>query len=165
MQTCVEIHRMFHNVDRHSFPFDTDSIPTDGIYLLFEKGEHGHSHDRIVRVGSHTGKNQLPSRLMQHFVNENKDRSIFRKNIGRAILCRDNDRFLEHWELDLTARRNKEKYSEQIDFVKQKEVERQVSEYIQNSFTFMVFEVKDKEWRKALKRGPELACFRANKSA
>ena len=41
--------------------------------------------DRIVRIGTHTGENQLRSRLMQHFVKENKNRSIFRKNIGRCF--------------------------------------------------------------------------------
>jgi len=33
----------------------------------------------------------MPSRLLQHFVMENKDRSIFRKNIGRALLARAGD--------------------------------------------------------------------------
>ena len=67
------------------------NVPLNGIYLLYERGELGHGADRIVRVGTHTGKNQLVSRLKQHFVHENKDRSIFRKNIGRAILNRQQD--------------------------------------------------------------------------
>ena len=32
-----------------------------------------------------------------------KDRSIFRKNIGRAILNKNNDSFLEIWNLDFTT--------------------------------------------------------------
>jgi len=48
--------------------------------------------------------------LYQHYhVNENKDRSIFRKNIGRALLDKNKDPYLKIWELDLTYRRNKEK--------------------------------------------------------
>ena len=78
-----------------------------GIKLLFEKGETAHGMDRIVRIGTHTGKNQLRSRLKQHFIKEDKDRSIFRKNIGRSLLNRDKDPFLEQWEIDLTSRKQK----------------------------------------------------------
>jgi len=55
-----------------------------------------HSTDRIVRIGTHTGNNKLWFRLKEHLI-ENKDRSIFRKNIGRALLNKDNDCFIEHW--------------------------------------------------------------------
>jgi len=93
MNICSEIHSIFHSSQRHAFPFNEGDIPLNGIYVLFENGEHGHQGDRIVRVGSHTGVNQLRSRLKQHFLLENKDRSIFRKNIGRAILNKNNDPF------------------------------------------------------------------------
>jgi len=92
------------------------------MYCL-KKGELAHSVDRIVRIGTHTGENQLCSRLFQHFLTENKDRSIFRKNIGRALLNKDKDLFLEKWEIDLTTRDAKKLYSDSIDFEKQKEVE------------------------------------------
>jgi hypothetical protein len=49
---------------------------------MFEAGESGHGTDRIVYVGTHTGPGNLPARLAEHFVRENKDRSIFRGNIG-----------------------------------------------------------------------------------
>jgi len=76
------------------FPFCEDQIPLNGIYILFEKGELAHNTDRIVRIGTHTGINQLRSRLKQHFIVENKDRSIFRKNIGRALLNKNHDDFI-----------------------------------------------------------------------
>jgi hypothetical protein len=147
---CVKIHHLFNRLPRHSFPFDRNIIPKNGIYILFEKGEFGHDTDRIVRIGTHTGLNQLPSRLIQHFINENKDRSIFRKNIGRAILNRDQDTFLKSWELDLTTRRAKEQYASSIDFTRQRNIESQVSNIIQNNFSFVVFEVTDKDQRLAL---------------
>ena len=81
---CNKLHKLFNNMKIYSFPFNEELIPKNGIYILFEKGEKGHNTNRIVRVGTHTGINQLRSRLKQHFLNENKDRSIFRKNIGRA---------------------------------------------------------------------------------
>ena len=102
-KTCHDIHQLFNAMQRFSFPFNDNEIPNNGIYILFEKREVGHSGDRVVRVGTHTGINQLRSRLKQHFVNEKKDRSIFRKNIGRAILTQDNDPFIEQWEWDLTT--------------------------------------------------------------
>lgn len=144
---CSEIHEIFNELKEYSFPFNEKEIPKNGIYILFEKGEKFNDLKRIVRIGTHTGDNQLQSRLKQHFVKENKDRSIFRKNIGRALLNRENDSFLNQWELDLTTRANKEKYSEQIDFEKQKSIEKRVSEYIHNYFSFVVFEVLEKEQR------------------
>ena len=147
MNICLETHKIFLGFERHSFPFDEEKIPYNGIYVLFEKGEIRHGHDRIVRVGTHTGKKQLRSRLQQHFIKENKDRSIFRKNIGRAILNRDNDPFLQQWELDLTTSENKLKYTSQVDHLKKDRVEKQVSEYIRKNFSFVVFEIDDKDDR------------------
>lgn len=85
-KNCHTLHQWFNGMKKFSFPFDKQEIPQNGIYILFEKGEFAHSANRIVRIGTHTGENQLRSRLIQHFLKENKDRSIFRKNIGRALL-------------------------------------------------------------------------------
>ena len=141
---CEAIHFLARNLERHKFPFSESDIPLNGIYILFEKGEQGHGGERIVRIGTHTGANQLRSRLKQHFLNENKDRSIFRKNIGRSLLKQNNDPFLEFWELDLTTRKAQDKYSNLIDFEYQKSIESRVSQYIQNNFLFCVFEVNNK---------------------
>lgn len=143
-KNCNILHQWFNGMKKISFPFDKQEIPENGIYVLFEKGELAHSTNRIVRIGTHTGYNQLRSRLNQHFIKENKDRSIFRKNIGRALLNKDNDSFLEKWEIDLTARKAKEKYSGLIDFGKQDEIEKKVTKYIQENFWFIVFQIGDK---------------------
>jgi hypothetical protein len=148
--SCEYIHKLFTKVKRHSFPFNEKEIFSNGIYILFEKGEQAHSVDRVVRVGTHTGENQLYSRLNQHFSLENKDRSIFRKNIGRAILNKNGDNFLSQWELDLTSREAKDKYLETIDMEKQKKIEKEVTGYIQNNFSFIVLEIDTKETRLAL---------------
>lgn len=150
---CALIHRLMNACKRHHFPFQQAEIPLNGIYILFEKGEgddHGHGHEhkhgqcRIVRVGTHTGDNRLRKRLEEHFLNERKDRSIFRKNIGRAILHRRKDSFLKYWEINLTSRQAREKYASLVDHEYQKSVERKVSRYIQNNFSFCVFEIADK---------------------
>ena len=143
MNICQEIHNIFNICERHRFPFDKAKIPQNGVYILFEAGEYAHGGDRIVRIGSHTGTNQLLARLEQHFLKENKDRSIFRKNIGRAMLNKNGDPFLEQWDLDLTTKRNRETYTSQIDFSKQRNIEKQVSDYIRKNFTFAVFGVDD----------------------
>lgn len=71
--------------------------------------------------------------------------SIFRKNIGKAILNQKGDSFLKYWKKDLTSKENKEKYASQIDFEYQKCVEKQVSQYIQCNFSFCVIGTADKE--------------------
>jgi len=144
---CHKLHCLFSELPKFEFPFGTGIIPRNGIYVLFEKGELAHGADRIVRVGTHTGKNQLPSRLKQHFISENKDRSIFRKNIGRAMLNRERDPFLAQWEIDLTASKAKKKYAGLVDPQKLQEIEKQVTEYIQCNFRFVVFRVDDKAKR------------------
>jgi hypothetical protein len=70
-----------------------------------------------------------------------KDRSIFRKNIGRAILNRDGDPFLASWDLDMIPRTAREKHASSIDFDYQKLIEKQVSKFIQANFSFCVFRI------------------------
>ena len=144
---CEDLHLWANALPVFSFPFDARALPLNGIYLLFEKGEAAHGTNRIVRVGTHTGNDQLRSRLKQHFLVENKDRSIFRKNIGRALLNKDKDPFLTDWELDLTARQAKDQHSGRIDTSRQRAIEKRVSDYIQSSFRFVVAPVNEKEQR------------------
>jgi hypothetical protein len=146
MSVCELLHRWANSLPILRFPFDEGLIPPNGIYILFEEGETAHGGQRIVRVGTHTGPNQLRSRLRQHFLIENKDRSIFRKNVGRAILNRDHDPFLLFWEFDLTTRRMREKHG-QIDAHRQLAIEQTVSHYIQEWFSFVVVGVDEKDER------------------
>ncbi|MCX7419634.1 MAG: hypothetical protein NT013_08860 [Planctomycetia bacterium] len=144
---CHALHQLVGGLPAFGFPYLESQIPQNGIYVLFEDGEFAHGTNRVVRIGSHTGNNQLRSRLKQHFLNEIKDRSIFRKNIGRCLLNRDHDPFLDFWELDLTSRAARDEHAGKIDFQKQNRIEKQVSEYIRNHFRFVVFEVRDKAKR------------------
>jgi hypothetical protein len=146
-EICNLVHLVVNECKQNYYPFDVNNIPLNGIYILFEKNEIGHQKKRVVRVGTHTGDNQLRSRIQQHFCRENKDRSIFRKNIGRAILNKINDPFLEQWNWDLTTRKAKEKYSLLLDHQKQSEIEKLVTEYITNNFSFVVFPISTKEER------------------
>jgi len=137
---CHTIHQWFNGMKKHSFPFNKQEIPKNGIYILFERGELAHTTNRIVRIGTHTGNDQLCSRLSQHFLKENKDRSIFRKNIGRALLNKDNDPFIKQWN-------KRTLHSNSVDSIRQKEIEKRVTKYIQDNFSFVTFRIDDKDKR------------------
>jgi hypothetical protein len=149
-EACHLLHGLLSTLPHQRFPFDAKSLPQNGIYFLYERGEMGHGDQRIVRVGTHTGQSNLHSRLREHFLVENKDRSIFRKNIGRALLHRAHDPFLEQWQLDLTTRAAKEQFAQIVDFDRQRAVEQEVTEHIQENFSFVALSVERKSARLAL---------------
>ena len=144
-----ELHKIFNSLDRYSFPYKQreKEIPLNGIYLIFEKGEVFAGFDRIVRVGTHRGDKQLRSRLNQHFVKENKNRSIFRKNIGRCLLNKDQSPYLPLWEHDITSKADKEKNLKLLDLEFEKKTEKRINEYVQSNLSFCGFQVDTKEQR------------------
>ena len=144
-----ELHKIFNGLERFSYPFENrlNEIPDNGIYVKFEKGESYNNLDRIVRIGTDTGENNLKKRLIEHFVTENKNRSIFRKNIGRAMLNKDNNSYLNFWELDTTSKADKEKNFKYINVDLEAEIEGEISSYIKTNFSFCVFNVETKEQR------------------
>jgi len=144
---CHEIHKLVHTLKRYSFEFDCDTIPTNGICILFEKGEIGHQGNRIVYIGTHTGQGRLVNRLKEHFIVKKKDRSILRKNIGRALLARNNDPFLKQWNWDLTSKAKRDQFLSQLNTTKQKETENSVSQYMQGNFSFCVLNIPTNEER------------------
>lgn len=150
--TCERLHHLFNGLVRHGFPFKESSIPTNGIYILFEKGEHAHDGDRIVRVGTHTGQGNLRQRLEEHFLTENKERSIFRKHIGRALLNSRNDPFLDQWEMGLTTRQERQRNASRVDFKRLSLIEWEVSRIIRKMFTFCVFPLDGKRHRLDLEK-------------
>ena len=144
---CNELHACAHSLPLFHFPYDESTIPENGIYILFEKGEQGHESNRIVRIGTHTGQNQLRSRLRQHFLNSNKDRSIFRKNIGRCLLNKNHDPYAVIWELDMTTKLARDIHGTKIDKEKQAKIEKEISDYMQKNFFFAVIRVDDEDKR------------------
>ena len=83
-------------------------------------------------------------------MNENKDRSIFRKNIGRALLNKAADPFLAEWELDRTSRAARKRYGEEQQTARRQAVEGDVTQDLQGHFRFVVFRVDDKSDRLTL---------------
>jgi len=144
---CAQLHTLVREGKRFDFSMGYSAIPLNGIYIMFEKNEFAHGRDRIVRIGTHTGDNQLRSRIYQHFENENKNRSIFRKNIGRCFLSRENSSYLSTWELDTTTKANKERFANLIDKDFEVEIEKRISLYIQTNLSFCLLSVPLKEDR------------------
>lgn len=129
---------------------EISSVPfRNGVYIVFEEGEIYHDMPRIVRVGTHTSPNRLRQRLKDHFVRENHSRSIFRENIGKALLNQKHDSYLPTWSLDTS----KPPYSGMEDTVREREIELVVSDYLRNHITFSVFQVNIKEQRLRFEEG------------
>jgi hypothetical protein len=83
MAIIDDLHDFFNGQRRFHFPFDMQikEIPNNGIYIIFEKNEKYKTWDRIVRVGTHTGDNQLRSRLKQHFRRRTKTEAFSGKTL------------------------------------------------------------------------------------
>ena len=117
---------------------DIAQVPDNGIYVLFENGERGHGVERIVCIGTHKGQDNLGPRIREHLDAPNKDRSIFRKHVGRCLLAKECDPFLAEWQLDLTSKASREMSGHKVDKARLKEVENEVTRYITENFSFSV---------------------------
>jgi hypothetical protein len=158
---CKRLHELVLRLPEVSWPFALHQLPRNGIYFFCETGEswgHGGKRSRIVRVGTHREGN-FRSRMADHYVvNERKmsfdkdraapkDRSIFRKNIGRALLHRDADPYEVLWEIDFTSRNKRETEGSRRDVEKEKQIEREVTSILRERFTFRWIEMEGEERR------------------
>lgn len=140
---CDRLHKLFCSMPRYTWD-QISQIPfTNGIYIIFEMGEQYHGMERVVRVGTHRSPNRLRARLSDHFVKEDHDGSIFRKNVGKAILNAYRDLYLATWTIDTSKQENRA----YIDKEKNADTERRVSKFLREKFSFTVFQVKDKNER------------------
>lgn len=148
MNKCFELHKLFNSMPRYKFNTIDNITFNNGVYIFFGENEKYEDMDRIIRVGTDTGQNNLKSRMKQHFLKPNKDRSIFRKNIGRAILNKNKDiELLDYWNLDLTTKENKRKYFDSKMNEKCKIIESEITNYLCNNMQFVVFELETKDDR------------------
>jgi hypothetical protein len=170
-QKCRWLHEKLEQlklVDYASLKSNVRILPENGIYFFYEEGElwgHGGNKQRIVRVGTSRDGN-FRSRIGEHYLlNDSKmnfgkdnpkpsDRSIFRKNIGRALLNRDGDSYLDTWNKDFTERKNKDKFAQRRDIAKEREIEARISEVLRNRFSFRFIKLSG-ETRRMGKTGLE----------
>jgi hypothetical protein len=140
-----------------NFPFNLEQLPENGIYFFYEKGEswgHGGTKPRIVRVGTHRDGN-FRSRIKEHYLLDQskmdfdrdkpapRERSIFRKHIGRALLNGRQDDYLKTWEIDFTSRENRNRYRDLRDIQKEKEIESEITRILRSNFSFRFILVDD----------------------
>ncbi len=124
---------------------DLKRVPPNGVYALFENGEYGHGGERIVRIGTHRGPNNLAPRIREHLYTPNKDRSIFRKLVGRCLLAID--QFLDQWEIDLTTKKARAMNAHKIDKGRLQQVENDVTRYMNEKFSFAVLRFDERSER------------------
>ena len=149
-EICQWLHVTLERSQLFRYPFRLDQLPMDGIYFFYEDGEfwgHGGNRLRIVRIGTHKDGN-FRSRIKEHFLMGEKgtsfdttrpapkDRSIFRKNIGRALLNKSKDGYLQTWEIDFMTRKNRAIYSHLRDLEKERQIESEVTKVLRSSFSF-----------------------------
>ena len=135
------VHRLFDTAPEYTWD-RIDDIPfSNGVYVMFEKSEQFKGYKRITRVGTHRGDGNLKSRLETHFIREDKNWSIFRKNIGRAILNKDNDPYLKIWDMDTGTPEARQRYADLIDEVKESGIEKRISLFLRHHVTFSCIEV------------------------
>jgi len=167
-EKCQWLHEVLEELPLIKYPFRLELLSLNGIYFFYEKGEiwgYGDEKLRIVRIGTHRGNN-FRNRIAEHFlINEKKmgfdrnnpkpsDRSIFRKNIGRALLHKNKDSYLKIWEIDFLPRANREKYSDLRDIEKERSIEKQITEILRNNFFFR-FVIIEKEDERIGSKGLE----------
>ena len=156
-KTCKWLHETLERLPMISYPFEIKDLPTDGIYFFYEKGEvwgHGGRKPRIVRVGTHRSGN-FRSRICDHFIPDKRkmdfskkqpaprDRSIFRRNIGRALLHKQKDPYLNIWDMCFTPRESREKFSHLRNVMLEKRIEEKVTKILRTRFSFRFIEVPD----------------------
>jgi len=154
---CRWIHEQLERLPLFKYPFNLEDLPKCGIYFFYEEGEiwgHGGDKPRIVRIGTHRGNN-FRNRLKEHYLLNDQwmnfdikksrphDRSIFRKNIGRALLNKWGDSYIKIWNIDFIPKANREKYKNSRDISKEKKIEEEVTKVIRELFSFRFIIVED----------------------
>lgn len=148
-ELCKWLHGQLEQLPLVKFPLKLEQLPENGIYFFYEDGEiwgHGGNKPRIVRIGTHKEGN-FRSRIKEHYLldeskmnfDRNKpkpsDRSIFRKNIGRALLNRDSDDYLQVWETDSMTRKKRESLGYKRDIDKEKRIESKITRILRDHFS------------------------------
>lgn len=151
MSICREIHEKLNNLPRFDYPFYPEFIPSNGIYIIFERNEFAHGVDKVVHIGTHNSQNGLVDRLCEIFENENKNRSILRKYIGGCILNKLDDSYVNIWRKNTTRTKVKKNLKELINVEYERKIEEQVTKYIIENLSFVVIEEDDKNKRTFIK--------------
>lgn len=151
--TCKAIHELFNGMSRLNWS-DISSVPfSNGIYVMFELGEKYKGMDRIVRIGTHRADGRLIERLKDHFIKENKDGSIFRKNVGLALLHKNKEPYESIWALDTSKPEIRKSYANELNLDKKISIEKEVTNFLQSNISFICFRVDTEQERLRIEEG------------
>lgn len=159
---CKWLHESLDSQPLVKYPFELDMLLENGIYFFYEKDElWGHDKSarlRVVRVGTHRDGN-FRSRVAQHFLPGDpevelhadrlapKDRSIFRKNLGRAILAKENPNYLPTWDIDFTTSKDRIKFGHLRNLRLESTIESRITRLLRENFSFRFIEVESQSER------------------
>jgi hypothetical protein len=155
---CEWLHNALVSLRLIKYSFKLEHLPHNGIYFFYEDGEYNahNNKPRIVRVGTHKNNN-FRSRINEHYLLDGmsfdnnspapKDRSIFRKNIGRALINKMNTDYLEIWDIDFTNKINRMKFKHKRDIAFEKKIEQMITKRLRDNFSFRYIEIADQEQR------------------
>lgn len=159
--SCEWLHGELRQLPIVRFPFELGDLPENGVYFFYEEGEtwgHGGNEARITRIGT-SREGNFRSRIAEHYLlDESKmnfdinrpaphERSIFRKNIGRALLNRQKDDYIKVWELDFTTREKSEAFRHLRDVQKERALESNITQLLRSSFSFRYIILDSQEKR------------------
>lgn len=151
--TAEALHILSNSLPRFDWTM-IDKIPyRNGIYIMFEKNEKFIGMDRIVHIGTNRSHDRFIMELQDHFIVEDADGSILRKNIGRALLNKSQNPYLKIWDIDMHVSSNRRKYGSMVDESLETEIENKISDYLRENMTFTCFPGEDGEERLRLKEG------------
>lgn len=151
MSICRDIHEKLNDLPRFDYPFYSEFIPSNGIYIIFERSEFAHGVDRVVHIGTHNSQNGLVDRLCEIFEKENKNRSILRKYIGGCILNKLDDSYVNIWCKNTTNLKVKNDLEGLINIEYERKIEEEVTKYIIENLSFSVIEEDNKNKRICIK--------------
>jgi hypothetical protein len=141
-EASEELHNIFNSLPRFRFPFNSDNLCTDGIYILFEEDEDYSTKNRVVRVGTHIMQGRFIDRVNEHFSSKSQRSSIFRRHIGRCFLNNEDKPYLKYW--------NKRRSCQEVNIEYERVYEDRISEYIQNKLSFVIIKNVSSSQRKKL---------------
>jgi len=160
-ERCRWLHEQLEQLPLIKFPFNPNDLPENGIYFFYEQGEtwgHGTTQPRVVRVGTSKDGN-FRKRILEHYLlDESKmnfdalkpaphERSIFRKNIGRALLNQRHDDYLKIWEIDFTSHKSRTENAHLRNIMKEKKLENEITNLLRNKFSFKFIELSGQAQR------------------
>ncbi len=161
-EQCRWLHEQLEQLPLITYPFTLRQLPVNGIYAFYERGEswgHGGRRPRIVRIGTHRDGN-FRNRIAEHFLltgDKRMDfdatrpaphaRSVFRINLGRALLHRARDAYLDVWNIDFTTRRARAEHGHRRDIAKEKAVEAEITRRLREDFAFRFIIVNEQTRR------------------